>query len=346
MENQIVRAAGIGKFPTLVSSLGGEGRAPRSVDIGASGSEEDEGYVTYEGVINLLEAAADRLNCPDFGMRLSEYQGLDVLGALGVAMQNAETIRASYQVGEKYLRYQSPAIRSGLRALPARGFEFMEFDVDIARAMFSAQSFELSIGLIHRCLTHLSDGAYRPHEIWFRHAPVAPLAAYRRVFGVTPKFGMSTPGIVIAKQYLDRTITKRSPMVARLAEHYLRDACPEMERRFSTRIREVIQKRILEIDCTQADAAKMLGVSVRTLQRRLEEEDTTYDTVRDEIRQAMAKSFLESTDMTMSQISERLYYSEPSAFTRSCYRWFGMSPRKLRQKAKTKAEPSTSSRGL
>jgi len=306
--------------------------------MGLSNPESKDEYIAYAKVIDALEAAAQRLDCPDFGLLLAQRQDFDVFGALGVIMQHAETIRSSYSLAERYLSYHSPAIRSGLRSLPDDKYEFLSFDVEIPKAAYASQHFELSIGLIHRCLQHLSGGTYQPHEIWFRHLPVAPLSTYRRVFGITPRFGAPTPGLIVNKQILDCAIPNRSAILSQLAEYYLKDKCSAGTTSFSARTREAIRKRIVDIDCTQVDAAQMLGVSVRTLQRRLQDEDASFESLRDEIRRSMAEALLKSSKLTITQVSERLHYSESSALTRSCYRWFGISPRQLRRQA-SEAQP-------
>lgn len=334
MDTQVVRAAGVAGYRSLVDTVGDRRNAPRLSDMGVSNEAEGDHYIGYLKVIETLEAAAQRLNCPDFGMRLAQQQDFDVFGALGVIMRHEKTIRSSYNKAEQYLAYHSPAITSGLRELPSDKYEFLAFDVDISQTSYASQHYELSISLIHRCLQHLSGGIYQPHEVLFRHMPVAPLSTYRRVFGITPKFGAATPGIILAKQYLDCAITNHSQVLSELAEYFLKDKCPVNGEYYSAKTREIIRHQIADQDCTQADAARMMGVSARTLQRRLQDENTNFDSLRDEIRRAMAEFLLKSTDLSITQVSERLHYGESSALTRSCYRWFGMSPRKLRQQAR------------
>jgi AraC-like DNA-binding protein len=68
----------------------------------------------------------------------------------------------------------------------------------------------------------------------------------------------------------------------------------------------------------------------RTLQRRLREEGTTFEAIKDEVRRDLAQRYLSQPDVPISQVAELLDYGEQSALGRSCRRWFDTSPRSLR----------------
>jgi len=77
-------------------------------------------------------------------------------------------------------------------------------------------------------------------------------------------------------------------------------------------------------------AAEIAGCGKRTLQRRLAEEGTTYREVVDRVRCRVAISELQNADMSLWQLSQRLAYSEQSAFSRAFQRWTGLSPGEYR----------------
>jgi AraC-like DNA-binding protein len=70
----------------------------------------------------------------------------------------------------------------------------------------------------------------------------------------------------------------------------------------------------------------LLGVSVRALSGRLEENGTSFKQIVEDVRFEMAKQLIQNTDMPLRDISERLDYSEISAFTRAFSRWSGIAP--------------------
>ncbi len=76
--------------------------------------------------------------------------------------------------------------------------------------------------------------------------------------------------------------------------------------------------------------AKMLGTSVRTLQRRLREEGQTFADTLETLRRDMAAGLLRNRELSVYEIAFLLGYSEPSAFQRAFRRWRGVSPRQFR----------------
>jgi AraC-like DNA-binding protein len=79
--------------------------------------------------------------------------------------------------------------------------------------------------------------------------------------------------------------------------------------------------------------AKTLGMSARTLQRRLEDECVRYREILDEMREAAARVYLSRPDLSFTEAAHLLGFSELSSFNRACKRWLGCSPREYRRQA-------------
>ncbi|MCP5068829.1 MAG: helix-turn-helix transcriptional regulator, partial [bacterium] len=78
--------------------------------------------------------------------------------------------------------------------------------------------------------------------------------------------------------------------------------------------------------------APQLGLSVRTLQRRLEERGTLYRDLVARVRFQLARRYLEETSTELGEIALLLGYSERSAFDHAFRRWTGQTPRGFRRK--------------
>lgn len=72
-----------------------------------------------------------------------------------------------------------------------------------------------------------------------------------------------------------------------------------------------------------AVVARQLGMSMRSLTRRLAEEGTTFGEILDGLRNRLAHRYLEDERMSLQQIAWLLGYSEPTAFNHAFKRWFG-----------------------
>lgn len=75
----------------------------------------------------------------------------------------------------------------------------------------------------------------------------------------------------------------------------------------------------------------MLAMHPRSLQRKLHEEGTSFELIKDQLRQQLLLQYLVDSQASMSQIASVLGFSEQSALSRACKNWFGMTPRQLRK---------------
>ncbi len=80
--------------------------------------------------------------------------------------------------------------------------------------------------------------------------------------------------------------------------------------------------------------ARELGLSPRTLQRRLTEAGTSYQRVLDQVRQQAARRLLEATDLDASEIAFFLGFEELNSFTRAFHGWEGTTPGRWRADAR------------
>ena len=86
--------------------------------------------------------------------------------------------------------------------------------------------------------------------------------------------------------------------------------------------------------------ASVVGLHPRTLQRRLREEGTTFEEIKDGVRRDVALRCLRQRHIPLIRVAEILGYSETSVLSRSCYRWFARSPRQLRNQMETDSSES------
>ena len=86
-----------------------------------------------------------------------------------------------------------------------------------------------------------------------------------------------------------------------------------------------------------AALASEMKISPSTLRHRLHDERQSYAGIKDDIRRELAQSLLTNTQHTVSEISIRLGYSEPSAFYRAFKKWVGVSPEGFRKNQATES---------
>ena len=90
----------------------------------------------------------------------------------------------------------------------------------------------------------------------------------------------------------------------------------------------LVEQGIIKI----TDIADLIGISERTLRRRLANGGTNYNKILEQNRLAIAKEKLINSNDSIIEIAEDLGYQYPEHFSRAFKRWIGMSPRIFRQK--------------
>ncbi len=118
---------------------------------------------------------------------------------------------------------------------------------------------------------------------------------------------------------------------------------PELARRLeeldvddstSARVRSALAELLPSGACGIGDVAERLGVSARTLQRRLSDEDTTFQRQLSSTREMLAKHYLASADMTAQEVAYLLGYAEFNSFTRAFSVWTGKGVAEWRREPK------------
>ncbi|MBI1359935.1 MAG: helix-turn-helix domain-containing protein [Alphaproteobacteria bacterium] len=344
---EIIRAQAWTGFRELVAELGGDSAeilAAARIDP-VSLSEPDR-YLPLRAYLDSLEIAADRLGRPDFGLTLGSRDTLASLGALAIAILNAPTARESIEVCARYIHFQNPALRLTLSPAPKASAEFLGFTLTLARPIPHNQNSERQMASVTSTLRRLTGEPYKPTGVWFTHQPMSPPAVYRKVFGVAPQFGKPVTGLLLDKAMLDAFQPGRSAQLRQVALSYLRSLGPARAETFAQRVRQMTRSLLQSGECTPDQAARALGLHPRTLQRRLKEEGTAFETIKDEVRRDMADTLLAQPRVSLSQIALMLDYANSSAFSRSARRWFGESARERRARLLGKPTPARRSATL
>jgi AraC-like DNA-binding protein len=193
-----------------------------------------------------------------------------------------------------------------------------------------AQTAEHGVGLTWRILTLLSEGRCRLREVWFPHPSVATEASYRARFDAPVVFGADQAALAVTEKDLDLPISENIEELHDLATRYLDSQLSRGRTALTVQVRQAVEALLGTGTCSHQEVARALYMHPRTLQRRLREEGTTFEAIKDAARQDLAQRYLSQPDVPLTQITALLGYSEQSALGRSCRRWFRTTPREVR----------------
>ena len=330
----MVRASGLSGYRELVAELGGEpAKLLRRFRIAPSLLDDPRAFVSYATLIALLETTARELDCPDFGLRLSTRQDIRILGPLGVAVRNCDNLGEAMQTASRYMFVHSPAISFTPDVEGATDAVGLVFRILLDRVGRAVQVTELSIGLAARTVVLLAASSRAIRAVRFAHTPAAPLPVYEDHFDAPVTFDCEDAAIDLEASFLSHPIRDASHQLRELAEDYLAAHHEDPGASLSIRVKLVVQRSLGTGSTSCADVASAFALHPRTLQRRLRAEGTSFEMLKDEVRAELAHGYLSDDRLPMSQIAALLDYTEQSALSRSCRRWFGQTPRELRRQS-------------
>jgi AraC-like DNA-binding protein len=187
-------------------------------------------------------------------------------------------------------------------------------------------SHELCFALLVARARELTGTALRVSAVDFTHR-ATDASPYERWFEAPVRFGARVTQLVLPRSSLDTKLLTADPnLLATLAP--LADEMrskTDREPPLTAQVRRLLRTALRTNEAQVEQVARSLGMTGRTLQRRLKDEGTTFQAMREELRRELAEIYLED-DLSISEISFLLGFSEPSAFFRAFKRWTGLTP--------------------
>lgn len=180
----------------------------------------------------------------------------------------------------------------------------------------------------------LTQTKFHPIEMRFQHEVGQHANKYEKIGGFPVAFGTERMEIILSHSSLDLAIPTYDPSLhAHLLEYGERLLAERQSPRHMTRARvEGLVTRSLPGSIIQAgEAAASLGLSPRTLARRLSDEGTSFREIVEDLRCDLAQTFLKS-GMNLSEISYSLGYADQAAFSTAFKRWTGQPPTAFRHR--------------
>lgn len=154
---------------------------------------------------------------------------------------------------------------------------------------------------------------------------------HKLLFPCPVKYNQPACNLVFHSRMLNMPIIQTS---STLRNHLLRAPLDWFKRQdydslYTRRVIDLLQDEGIFLGMT--DIANQLYITTRTLHRKLADEETNFKSVRDSVMRDTALQYLNNADLSISQISRKLGFSEPAAFTRAFKRWTGIKPSAYRK---------------
>ena len=312
----VARHAGLDPF----SALRQAGLSPTSLN-------DPENWIPAGRVLNLLEECASESGRDDFGILLGQCRTFASLGPVSLLLRHERTLRTIIEAAIEYRRLLNELLQMRLHV----DGKSAVLEWALIPGLKSSQGINLLATIAYRVLVDGAGCNWRPDCIHFRHSAPIHRSTFDRVFRCSLEFNATIDGMSFNSTCLEFRNTWAEPELAVHARRLL-NLMPGV-RRDDTMSQRVAAILPLLISNGQADiegAAHCLGISVRTLQRRLINEGQSFSSLLNDTRRELAQRYLGNSEQSVTEVAQLSGYSALSSFTRWFVSEFGVSPKKWR----------------
>jgi len=263
-------------------------------------------------------------------LRIGAAMRIDEYGAFGLAWKSAPDLRGSYARSERYGHVLGNAESYALEE--TRDGVFFRLDKAGDGSLGMILSNEASIAAVARISDEVSAHPFAPLEVHFQHAARGDRAIYETHFGCPVRFETGRDALLVDPRALDAPNILGDETIARFFDQHLAAELAKLalEDSLDQQVSRAVVPLLSEGVPTLSRIASELGLSARTLQRRLADEGQSFQALVDKARYDLARKLLRETDYSLAETAFLTGFAEQSGFTRAFKRWQGQTPRSYR----------------
>lgn len=287
--------------------------------------------------VRFLEDVAASLDNASLGAKVGSRLQAPEIGPIGVIFLASPSLEAALTQLVSFF----PVLQGGTYIKLDLAGEPPEYSYRIADPAIwpRRQHAELSLAWICSTIRALLGPSWRPLEVHFEHnrGGAQAVRVLERIFRAPVVYGQNMNRLLIDRQDLLRPVTRRGVEMAPYMERHLMDL---MRTEVSVdscaaQVLQIIGKRLGRALLDVRGIAEEIGLSARTLQRRLAEEGTSLRRLLQQYRSHVVDRLLQDREATITSIAHDVGYSDGTTFARAFKSWRGQSPRHHKRDRRT-----------
>lgn len=302
----------------------------RSLEIDPNDFQDLEARISLDRFCRLLELLATVTRDDCFGLKYGQFFKIGGTGPFGYGLNNAPSFREALRFLVKFV-----GISADLDVLNLfTDSDRIVIQWNISPLIMKPQQFcDFSAAIIMRQLQQAAGTEIQPMSAAFERSAPHDKSVHGRYFSHRVKFGAEQNQVELAASLLKRANPEADAVLFELMTKQCEEIIGRLHKQkgIVIRVKEDMAAHLSNGDTSILSVASRLALSERTLQRRLSKVGKTFHELFTETRSELSLRLLKETDLPLSEISRRLGYSAPSAYTRAATRWHGQAPNLLRK---------------
>jgi AraC-like DNA-binding protein len=285
--------------------------------------------VECEKVSRLWGLAVERSGNPAISLAQHQVVRPARFDVVGYTMMSCANLRGAFERMIRYMLILSDALTVILREEQS-GYRLTLDVFDGSRPVPRQRVEFILVSLVSYC-RWISGREVYPIAAEFPYPSPGNLAPYQQAFQCKVLFDARHSGLLYSREDLTAPLPTSNPALADLHERFAGEYLRRFDRsQITCRVREANVRFLPDGEPRRDQVAGELCISERTLQRRLEVQQTSFVNLLDNTRRELAAQYLGRLNLSFAQAAFLLGFADQSSFFRACKRWFELSPGKYR----------------
>ena len=293
--------------------------------------QQPEGRIAHQRSMELIRRAAELLGDPLFGLRLGYEGDPRETGLLGYVALNSASLGDCLGNLRRFMAVHAEAFTIEIQTEGDRFAVHLVWTIPEGSA--SPRSTEGAAARLLRIVRAATGRRLPDCLVQFRHGPACDARLAERLIDARIEWNAGRDALVGERCWLELPVVGADPqllaLLRQLAERVLGERRSESD--LVARLERLLVAKVQRGRVGAEPIARELGMSARTLSRRLAALGTSFDEVVDGMRSRLARGYLAHREFTLKEVAYLLGFSEPAAFSHAFKRWTGVPPSAWRQ---------------
>lgn len=293
--------------------------------------EHDKPFAPFDDIAGFFEHAADLTGNDTLGFVRGAKREMRRTGLISYVGLSSPTVLDFIKNVTRYRQVFSDAVEIDISNLDRDGIMRWQFSVPSMVRRRQYVEFGAS-GLLH-AMRQAANRNFCPKLVTLRHLRNTNVDVLERFFGCEVQFGAAHNAYHFHKTDLELPLVTADNELYSVLTEYCETILQDKSRNLPPiviKVERAIADRLAKGEAHQEAVALALGMSSRTLARRLADENTTFFKTLEELRSSLAVSYLKDSNLVLAEIAYLLGYSALSSFNEAFKRWTGQTPGQFR----------------
>lgn len=298
--------------------------------------EKADYKLTLDQNCAIMDAALTISGDEYLGLHIGEKTTPSILGVTGHLMESSKDVLSALQNLQQFTSAFTRLYKFHLEVKGEEVFYYCE-PIEVWNDMSpdtARHSVDISFAAALHILRLMTGQIFQPLKVLYRYPRILNVEEHEKILRCRPLFNQDCNCIVFSlKDVLFPIVGYNKELNAILKNILETELKQNAQTSFSDQVKQLILKNYQFTIPSLEDIAAILHITPRTLQRKLQEENTSFRALEDAIKIEIASNLLTSPAISITEIAYKLGYTDPKSFQRAFRRWTGKTPGDYRLKS-------------